>query len=252
MAFKGIKGDFLRALCPCAAVVLSLAACQDASQDPMAVIVTEETRSTLLVHSELPALPDLAARTGLESRVTGAMDAWMGSWEREDPEEARGLRSDAYGSAAPLLAKRLGEEGVGSAHADLGRALEGIRTLEGEALEPDMRPRIERARELHARAAEALQGDARGEALALTMEGADLLREMAPESVARLLIARAERALEVRAGELEGDGMEGDGMEVERGTRLLEGARVALEGGDHHRALQRAFYACQLLNVLPR
>lgn len=247
MMFKGVKGDFLRALRPCVAVALSVSACQDASQDPMAVIVTEETRSTLLVHSELPSLPDLAARAGVESRMTGAMDAWMGSWEREDPEEARRLRSDAYGSAAGPLSERLGAEGVRAAHADLGRALQGIRSLDGGALETDMRARIQRAADLHERASEALQADARSEALARTMEGADLLREMAPESVARLLIARAEGALEVRSGE-----MNGDDVEVERGTRLLDGARLALEDGDAHRALQRAFYACQLLNVLPR
>lgn len=247
MIFKGVKDDFLRALGPCAAVALSLVACQDASHDPMAVIVTEETRSTLLVHSELPALPDLAARAGVESRMTGAMDAWIGSWEREDPEEARRLRSDAYGSAARPLADRLGAEGVRTAHADLGHALEGIRSLDGGSLEPDMQARIQRATELHERASEALQGGARREALARTMEGADLLREMAPESVARLLIARAEGALEVYSGE-----MNGDEIEVERGTRMLDGARLALEDGDAHRALQRAFYACQLLNVLPR
>ncbi len=83
-----------------------------------------------------------------------------------------------------------------------------------------------------------------GEALFLTMQSADLLREASPQVVATSLVVEAEIAL----GRIPTDDPYPD-ENLTRARRLTRGARLALAEGDLPRAIRRAFYACQLLGT---
>lgn len=82
--------------------------------------------------------------------------------------------------------------------------------------------------------------------------------ELTPVSVAQRLISAAEEALaatEDREPEpAPGDpgGGNGEDEDLERARELVRWARAALASGDHARAIQRGYYACRLLGVLPR
>lgn len=81
--------------------------------------------------------------------------------------------------------------------------------------------------------------------------------EITPPMIARRLIAAAEDALAAtedrdreRAPDDPGNG-NGENKDHERARELIHWARAALASGDHARAIQRAYYACRLLGVLP-
>ncbi len=82
--------------------------------------------------------------------------------------------------------------------------------------------------------------------------------ELTPPLIAERLIAAAEAALaatEDRETETvpddPGNG-DGEAEDLERARELIRWARAALASGDHARAIQRGYYACRLLGVLPR
>lgn len=77
----------------------------------------------------------------------------------------------------------------------------------------------------------------------LSANVAELARDVGPEGVGQMLIAGAEGELE-RVAESNG---EVEGVDLLRARRLIRGARLAFESGEHFLAIQRAFYACQLL-----
>lgn len=230
---------------PLGAVVLAallMAGCRDAASDPLAALVAGETRGALALRTELPALPDLAVRGGIEDRVAAALELWETSWDG-DPVRGRALRGEAYRRAAPELADALGPGEARRMLDDMGLALGAVATLEEGALEPELGAEVARARTLHDRARGALaEGDVPG-AFALEMEASDALRAVAPPVVANSLLIRAESALEVDADTAL------SAEDRERARRLVDGARRAAEAEDWSRAIRRAFYASQLLGL---
>ena len=229
-----------RALCPCALLLVLLSGCRDADH-PAAVLLGEESRTALLLRPELPTLPDLSERAGLGEELGPAVQRWVESWEGRPDDE---LRADVYAEVVEPLARSLGAGGVADARASLGTALEAVERVRASDIPAELQTNVERARHHHAEAGEALAGGRESDALAGVLQGADALREVGPEGVARVLIRRAEGALDATA---EGPGT--PPVDIERADRMLQGARVALEGGDWQRALRRAYYACQLLGV---
>ena len=88
-------------------------------------------------------------------------------------------------------------------------------------------------------------GGARGRfdrALTAGLQASDRIRALGPRAVARTLISRADRAL-MRATV----GEDLDPRSMSRGERLLTGARRALEEGEVDLAIQRGYYAVQVL-----
>ena len=219
-------------------------ACRDASVDPMAAIVAPETRGTLALRPELPSLPGLATRAGIDPSADGAVGLWTLSWN-DDGTEARELRAEAYRRIAPELGDALGREEARRAVADLGVALEAVGTLAPDSLTPSLRAEVDRATSLYRRAEGSLEDDDLSSTFALTLEASDALRSVAPPAVARSLLARAHRALDEPDGPLADD----DRARVER---LMEGAEQAVERGEWALAVRRAFYACQLLGLSGR
>ena len=213
------------------------AGCHDSPTDPLASLVTPETAPALEVEAVLPLLPDLAARTGTEAALSGPVMRWVGSWN--DPAGGQALRRSAVAEAAPVLGEALGTGGATQALAPLLQVAGSLGDLDGAPA--DLAPVLDDGRARVERVRSALADERPGEALREGLIAADRLREASPEQVARALLARGERWL-AQVGEQD----EAD-PDHARGAVLLERARQALEAGDYPRAVQRAFYACQLL-----
>lgn len=228
-----------RAAGACLVVALGVSGCHDSPTDPTASLVAEETHSALHLDASLPSLPDLAAREGVEDHVAEPVGQWVVSWERSEAEGRR-LREDAYRAATPALADALGRPGVARAVEDVALALEATRDLTADAVPATMLDRLVRARAHHADARAALAAGDNAVALDAALRASDAFREVGPHSVALALVVRAEGALA---------GASLDEQVHERTERLVRGAREAIDEEDWSRAIQRAFYACQLLGV---
>jgi hypothetical protein len=239
----GVRAALLAA--PCLALALAASACEDSPTDPMASLVTPETAPALEVRAMLPTLPDLAARTGTEARLSEPVVAWIASWE--DQDGGAEMRRSAVARSTPTLAGELGASGAAQVLAPLFRAAHSLEAL----TEPPeaLRPMLAEVHERVARARSALEEGRAEEALREGLLASDRIRAASPEQVARALVARGEQALSVLGSAGPGPT---DDPDRERGEQLLKRARQALESGDYAMAVQRAFYACQLLQDAPR
>jgi hypothetical protein len=217
------------------------AACQDAGGDPTALILTEESHPAVVLARELPSLPGLAGDGRVEPQVTGAIGRWIGSWALP-MQQGQGQRAASYAEAAGPLADGLGPAGVAEALGRLELVLEATNRLPPQNLPEGVAERLAAARAEALAARQALETGALTDAVSATLHGADLLREVGPEGVARTLIARAE-------GGLGWGGSPASPVDIARAQRLVAGARQAAGEGEFPLAIQRAYYACQLLGV---
>jgi hypothetical protein len=229
---------------------LAGAGCHDAPTDPLATLVTPETAPALEVEIALPTLPDLAARSGAEAQVSDAVLAWMESWNTARADGSSERRA-AVARAAPVIATALGHGGVNQALAPLFQVSRSLAELSPAPRE--LEPMLSEVG-AGARAARIALNEGRAEdALREGLWASDRLRAASPEQVARALLVRGEQALhQTTEGGPTADGRSDradqvGGIDRRRGALLLERARQALEAGDYTRAVQRAFYACQLL-----
>lgn len=233
----------LGVLVACLLVTPSVSGC-DAEGDPLAVIVAGETRGALALDMGVPALPELVREAGAEQGLEPALDRWTSSWGRPDGE-GRGLREAAYDEAVPVVAESLGEARIGDELERLRGAVDAARGLPDASLPTEFRERIERAAELERDGRQALGERRTADALHAVIAGSDLLREIGPRNVALYLVDRADRALERARSE----GLGGSERDARRGSRMVMGAREALERNDYPLAIRRAYYACYLLGV---
>lgn len=83
----------------------------------------------------------------------------------------------------------------------------------------------------------------------MALRASDVLREITPKAMALTLVENAEDALATgsapQAGQLSPE-------DLGRVRRLTRWARSAIASEDYERAVQRAFYACGLLGILPQ
>lgn len=227
----------------CLLVTLGVSGC-DAEEDPLAVVVAEETRGALALSMGVPALPDLVRDADAQDGLEAALDRWSSSWGRPEAEGRR-LRRHAYDEALPAVAASLGPVRIGDELERLRRALDAVGDLPEATLPAGFRDRIRGASELEREGREALESGRAGEALRRVVAGGDLLREIGPRNVALYLVERADEALErVRHGRLVRSE-----RDARRGSRMVLGAREALEENDFPLAIRRAYYACHLLGV---
>ena len=235
----------LQALAWLAAAAVA-SACQDARGDPTALLVGLDAPPAVVFAADLPSLPGLTARYRLEPKLSSPAELWLGSWA-VTPERGEELRVEAYAGAATRLALELGPEGVEEALSRLEVALASLERLDPAQLPDAVALRLAVSRQEATASRRALEVGELPDAVRATLHGADILRSVGPEGVARTLIARAERVL---PGVTEGV----DATARERAERLLYGAREAAANRDFGIAIQRAYYACQLLEAcqLPR
>lgn len=229
------------------AALALLAACGDEVTDPHAFSDSAEAEAVLRSAAALPALPSLihraadpadpAARLAL-SRASALWAAGLA----EGGHTARARRRLAVRHAAPVLVDALSPE-------DWDEVARGLRawTATAESMLrrvslPHVEARLTAGRAQLERAADARDGRARADALLLS--GAELV-ETTPGYVARSLAAEAEEA--VRDARTRAPAVEDPGLL--RAERLKDWALRAVEEGDYLLAIQRAYYAVQLVEA---
>lgn len=238
-----------------------LAGCRDAPMDPLVSLVTPETAAAVDVPLALPDLADLVQRTGIATPAADWVELWQASWTQpagardgsgagtdfgvDGPgpglgDEPELIREEAVRRVAPLLADSLGLGGVSSALAPLLRIEQDLGSLSDAP--GDLLPSILAVRSRIDEARQALAAGQAIRALEAGLTASDQLRSIGPTAIARTLIARADRALMATVG-----ANTVDELSVSRGERMLDGARRALADDEVERAVQRAFYAVQLL-----
>ena len=222
------------------ALVAALSACQDAGGDPTAILMSDDAHPAVALAADLPSLPGLAGGT-VDARVADAIDLWADSWLLS-AEEGEERRAQAYERGAGPLGERLGAAGVGAALGRVEAALSGADRLSIAGLPEAVALRLSAAHDEADAARRALEQGALAVSVRATLRAADILRGVGPEGVARTLIARAE-------GGLGWGGGPADPVAMARAERLVAGARQAAADSEFGIAIQRAYYACQLLGV---
>ena len=243
----------------------TVSGCHDSNSDPLAVLLTEETRSVLAAEAALPSLPKLVAEAQADEELAAAVTRWAESWDLP-VTEGRQARIQASVEAAAPVARGIGQAGVANAVRSVGETLVAAASLKTGALAEGIAENLEQAEVEHSQAVAELAEGREVDALSSALHAADLIREVGPESVTRLLLSRAEARLvvltsqeEAAQAQSQSDGatvvtpavVEPDQQQIdlERGRRLIRGARIALDSGDYVLAIQRAYYACQVLGA---
>lgn len=236
----------------------------------MSGVTTVETVPSMALSGPLPELPELASTTSATSPLRRAVSDWSASWDDPDGEATR---VGARAIVAEHLAKGLDARSI-------EEALRPLVWMESEVGDVTAFPAVLAGPLQEAQALTRASGEARRrgdlrQALEQGLAAADLYRSVTPEAVARRMVTRAEdRVEEVSAvGQdhesaagarvttptagivLPGDGGAAmptapapDEAALDRAVHLVNGARRALGEGEHALAIQRAFYAIQVLD----
>src|SRR6185436_1922712 len=104
-----------------------------------------------------------------------------------------------YDEVAAPLSAAMGRDGLTRSVTTVGEAVDVAARLGPETLTGVIGDNVSQARSEHAAAVSALEAGRDAEALEHALHAADLLREVGPEGVTRLLVARADRELARRA-----------------------------------------------------
>ena len=226
---------------PLAFVLAALAACEDATTDPLARIVAEETAGALALGVDLPDPGSWTVPDDAPPESADAVVRWLTSWDLPG-DEGRGVRSLTYGPLAMLFVPELGRGGIGE---QLDRLSEGVRRaleLPGLQLPERIRVRISEASNAHTLARDALRAENLQDAMVQLLTGSDALREVGPEAVARTMVSEVDAARRsISVGDAYSE------QDIERVDRLLRGGREALSEQDWARAIRRAYYARGLM-----
>lgn len=227
------------------ALAVLVVACDDDVTDPDALLESAEAEAVLRSAASLPALPVVIDRAGDpraphdRTALYRAQELWAAGVAAGDPRGAARLRV-AVRYAAPVLAETLPAREWDEVRRGLldwiGTADAMLRHL---AL-PEVERRIELAR-AHLRRADAAP-DADSRARALLLAGAEL-NATTPRAVARTLAARADAAVRA-AGR---NARDPEDPALRRARRLSAWAARAVAEGDDLLAIQRAYYAIQLV-----
>ncbi len=229
-----------RVMAGLAVLVLAFVGC-DAASDPVALLLTDETRASVLLEGDLPALAYLAEEFELEGELGEAVALWERSWEEEGIQRWA-LRMAAYDYALPVL-RRESMERQRKLVETVREASLALEPIPAEALPPELRRELTLALEGSHEAEVAWREGRWSESLYQALEAADRVRELTPPVVAERLVRRVEDDLTA----LGNPAFEGDEESFERVLRLLRGARYALSREDYPQAIRRAHYAHQLL-----
>lgn len=224
-----------------ALLVFAATGCQDAPTDPVARIVTPETAVSVALGVVLPEPEAWLGEETTDPELVDAVAQWRLSWDLPT-EQGRPIRESLHPTLARGLAPLLGPGGVQEEEARLNEGLDRAAELPRADLGSAIVSRLMDARSAHGEAARALRAGDPERGLQHVLQGADILREVGPEAVARALVSEVE--------ELHGRLSASDSyseQETERLGRLVLGSRQALEDRDWVRAIRRAYYAKGLL-----
>lgn len=231
-----------------AAVAVLLSACGDDLVRPDELFEFVEADAVLRSAAALPSLGELAVRARTDhasqrATLVLAQQLWSSGTARNRPPGSSHRRA-AVSYAAPVLAEVVPEDEWSAIRS---RAEEWMGTAESmlhHLVLPGVEQRIASARRFLAQADGATSEEAR--VYHVLMALSDLV-ETTPRYVAGGLVAEATDAV-ARARSDHAD--TGVGITLERAGRLADWAARADEEEDHVRAIQRAYYAIQLLEGL--
>jgi len=219
--------------------LVALVGCRDSPTDPMSGLVAGETDLAALA-LELPLLRPGNAGSA-EGADPDAVSSWRDSW-REPTLEGRRIRQGLYTRLGEHLAATRSPAELDTEVGLLGAAVRRAGGLDLDSLPTFLSAGVERARDAQRRARRHVAEEAYGTAWAAALAGADALREVGPEAVARSVVLELEERLRrLPAAHSYSD------TELERVRHLVRGGRHAVEEADWGRALRRAFYARELL-----
>jgi hypothetical protein len=226
---------------PLALVLGALAACDDATTDPLARIVAGETAGALALGVDLSHPGSWTVPDDVTPESADAVVRWLTSWDLPG-DEGREVRTLTYSSLAMLFVPELGRGGIGE---QLDRLSEGVRRavqLPDQQLPDRIRVRISEAANAHVLARDALRAENLQDAMVQLFTGSDALREVGPEAVARTMVSEvvADRR-SISAGDSYSE------QDLERLDRLLRRGWEALSDQDWVRAIRRAYYARGLM-----
>ena len=238
-------------------VLAGLYGCGDDVTDPDAFLESAEAEAVMLSAEQLPMLPDLLASAAPSSRrdeavLLRAQELWVEGTVADDRAAARRRLAVRY--ALPVL-------GESVSHEEWTAAREGIedwiltveRLLERLAL-PDVEERVAAARR-YLDWSDGSVGEPRRQRYYLLLGMSELV-ETTPRWVARRLVGEAHAAVGRAEAEHGAASEDGAGAEkplsqrtLERAQRLKDWADRAVVEGEYLLAIQRAYYAIQLVEV---
>ena len=217
--------------------------CGDEVTDPDAFLESAEAEAVMQSAAALPMLPELAdaaiASTPRDrAALVRARELWAAGSVNHPRAEARRRLAIVY--ARPILETALDDEDWTAAR---DRMEDWIVTVEGMLQQlalPEVRDRITAARRA-LRRADASAGDAARRTHHLMLAMSELV-ETTPRFVALRLVERAGRAVHAHTA-----GADGANRTMERAVRLKDWAERAVLEGEYLLAIQRAYYATQLV-----
>jgi hypothetical protein len=231
-----------------------LTACEDTVTDPEEVMMASEAAAVLRSAADLPTLPDivggvLADSAGLPDSVRYALhsadELWARAAAENDLVRAARWRGRAVSMSAPYVAPHLD----GARLVDLRHRLRSwIDTASGMLKHfrlPEVEQALDDAASLLARSEVAEVRGAHETAVWLALSAQSRLVDSTPRVVARRMSDMAA----TRYRQDEARGWTADDRTRQRVERLVSGAREALDREDYLRAIQRAYYATQLLEM---
>ena len=231
------------------ATTCALAACGDDVTSPDGLIDSAEAEAVLRSADALPLLPsylESADSVGERARLTlvRARELWDAGTAVDD---ARGAawRRRAIGYALPMLVETVPSNGWGEARESLANWIATATEMLSQLSMPDVEARIEAAMRELVRADRATTDRTR--AYHLLLAGSELV-ETTPRFVARSMARDADAAVRRARGKSEGAARAGfPEATLERAERLKDWSARAVETGDYLLAIQRAYYAIQLV-----
>lgn len=233
----------VRGLLAFLAVPAFLAGCRDAPTDPMVGLVAEEAYAALALGVSFPDPATWVTDDELTTSGARALESWRASWDLP-AEEGHELREEAYDALAADLEPVVTPERLQEELARLNEAVLRARGLGLEEIPEHVAQGIDRAEAQNLAARAAFDEGDVTHALGALVRGADALREVGPEAVARALQGEVEERLR-RISEADSY----TDQDMERLQRLMRGGRQALDEGSWGLAIRRAFYAKGLLDA---
>jgi hypothetical protein len=227
-----------------AALVVSVAACGDDPLDPDARFDHTEAEAVMRSAAALPSLTGIAAGVSVqdpaqEALLVRARELWLAGAAAPD---ARGpaQRRIAAAYAAPVLAASLPASEWVRVRADVDQWQVTATRMIRQLPMPTVEARLADAQRNLVHSDAATSPEMR--VYHLLLASSDLL-ETTPRFVARSLTRDASVAVRRAEARVDGD----RDRSLERARRLADWAVQALDEEDHVRAIQRAYYAMQLV-----
>ncbi len=223
----------------------ALGACGDAVTDPDGLIESAEAEAVMRSAEALPLLPemlDFGADVGPRQRamLQRARELWDAGTAGDD-QRAAARRRLAVGYALPVLLEAVPAEQWSASRERTDAWLVTVSSMMQHLSLSPVEARIEAARHHLSRADAAVSE--RSRVYHLLLASSELV-ETTPRYVARSLARDAERAVR-RASEDTADPL--PATTLRRAERLKDWSAAAVEEGEYLLAIQRAYYAIQLV-----